>query len=46
MLTVADFTQFVWFWAGDGIFIITVFSVAGAVLLGLVHTVAKRGRFH
>lgn len=40
-----DFTQFVWFWAGDGIFTITAFTVAGAVLLAVLHTVAKRGRF-
>lgn len=42
MLT--DFTQFVWFWAGDGIFLIVAFTVAGAVVLAALHAVARPGR--
>jgi hypothetical protein len=42
MLT--DFSQFVWVWAGDEIFIITAFTVAGALILAILHMVAKRAR--
>jgi hypothetical protein len=42
MLT--DFTQFVWFWVGDVILITTAFTVAGAVLLAILHVVAARRR--
>lgn len=44
MLT--DFTQFLWFWAGDLIFVVTAFTVAGSLILAVVHMLAKRGRAH
>ncbi len=43
-MTVSDFTQFVWFWAGDEIFIITSFTVAGALILAALYMLARRAR--
>ncbi len=42
MLT--DFTQFVWVWAGDEIFIVTSFTVAGALILAVLYMLARRAR--
>ncbi len=42
MLT--DFSQFVWMWAGDEIFIITSFTVAGALILAALYMLARRVR--
>ncbi len=39
-----DFTQFVWMWAGDGIFVITELTIAGAVILAVLYMLAKASR--
>ena len=42
MLT--DFTQFLWFWAGDELFVILAFTVAGSILLSILHMLTQGAR--